>query len=674
MNVFSLLTIGAYITVLTATTLYPQTPDSVHRSAGFPASIRADSVPVREGPSHGLSDSVYRLAVNPAEHPEDNAILLLDESVTHISNNGHRSQTVRQVVQILTQEAAQAWGEYTIGYVSSRQTLVINRARVVKLNGTVISDKPVVEQESNAGVDDNAPIYTDGKVHRMSLGGGVPGTIVDIMYTIVDTAPIMSNDYFSVINVTRQIPVRQSHIVINAPISLNLTVEERNMPVHGQKLDVGGRRIMTWTANDIDVPTAELFSSDSNDMRHARLIMSSPVTWNDVAAWYAKLATGRYALDSVTRAKVAQVENTAKTRDDSLHALYRWIAQDLRYVSLSFGIGGYQPRMPASVLETQYGDCKDKTTLFIAAARAMGVDAYPVLVSSGGGIFRNHPSASQFNHVIAAVKRETGQHGYTFLDLTADLTPYSELPFAYQGSSVLVIHDDGLGELVTLPPVTPTENVYETHIVGSLSPTGAFTGYVTEDGRGARQYLLRGMAITATTTEDRQRIVRDAGASIFAAGVGDSLVITGGRDLLANAHVAFALHSVQATSSAGTTQLLTFPFHGSQLKSVIETLRDERNRKSWIDVGQVSGYGGVTQELLITLPPGWKATLPVPITVDGIFGSFHTAYTQHGRNLHVVRRMMANTGVQPPIALPALIAWLEQIARDDVKFIALKKP
>jgi len=226
MNVFSLFTGGVYLAALTATMLYAQTPDSVHRTGGLHVGSRADSVSVRQGPSHGPSDSAYRLAVNPAEHSEDNAILLLDESLTHISDNGRRSQTVRQVVQILTQDAAQAWGEYTINYVSSRQVLVINRARVAKLNGTVISDKPVVEQESNAGVGDNAPIYTDGKVHRMSLGGVVPGTIVDIMYTIVDTVPIMPNDYFSVIDVTRQIPVRQSHIVLDAPASLNLTVEE----------------------------------------------------------------------------------------------------------------------------------------------------------------------------------------------------------------------------------------------------------------------------------------------------------------------------------------------------------------------------------------------------------------------------------------------------------------
>src|SRR5436309_16112666 len=75
------------------------------------------------------------------------------------------------------------------------------------------------------------------------------------------------------------------------------------------------------------------------------------------------------------------------------------------YVSLSLGLGGYLPRLPAQVVESRYGDCKDKATLFIAMARAMGVHAFPVLLSSNGNADSTVPTVQQFDHMIAAIDR-----------------------------------------------------------------------------------------------------------------------------------------------------------------------------------------------------------------------------------------------------------------------------
>ena len=41
-------------------------------------------------------------------------------------------------------------------------------------------------------------------------------------------------------------------------------------------------------------------------------------------------------------------------------ALYNYVAQNIRYVSLSFGLGRFQPHSAADVFKNQYGDCKDK--------------------------------------------------------------------------------------------------------------------------------------------------------------------------------------------------------------------------------------------------------------------------------------------------------------------------
>src|SRR5206468_12990063 len=104
------------------------------------------------------NDTIYCLAVNPADHPDDDYIYLLDDGVVRLEADGRGSRTYRQVVQVLTREAAETWGEQSLSYVSGRERLTLNWIRVVKPTGEVISSHPAHEQESIAPVAQEAPV------------------------------------------------------------------------------------------------------------------------------------------------------------------------------------------------------------------------------------------------------------------------------------------------------------------------------------------------------------------------------------------------------------------------------------------------------------------------------------------------------------------------------------
>jgi len=87
-------------------------------------------------------DTIYRLAVNPADHADDDYVYLLDDGVVRLEADGRGSRTYRQVVQIFTREAAETWGEQSFSYVSGRERLTLNWVRVVKPTGEVISARP----------------------------------------------------------------------------------------------------------------------------------------------------------------------------------------------------------------------------------------------------------------------------------------------------------------------------------------------------------------------------------------------------------------------------------------------------------------------------------------------------------------------------------------------------
>lgn len=89
------------------------------------------------------------------------------------------------------------------------------------------------------------------------------------------------------------------------------------------------------------------------------------------------------------------------------------------------------------ILKERMGDCKDKTLLLTAWLRALGHEAYPLLVSvrSPWPLEELLPTPYHFDHVLVAMKVEAG--GWLFLDPTLERSP--GLPDALIGKQGLLL-------------------------------------------------------------------------------------------------------------------------------------------------------------------------------------------------------------------------------------------
>lgn len=621
------------------------------------------------------NDTIYKLAVNPADYADDDYVYLLDDGVLRFEPDGRSSRTYRQVVQILNQDGVEAWGEQSFSYSSGSERLTLNWIRVVKPTGEVISAQPAHEQESLAPVALEAPVYSDQKVRRLTLSGVAPGTLVDWSYTVERIKPLVPGDYYSGWRVTTGLLTRRSRLIIDVPASVTPRIREENVRFKRLEAQARGRRVYTWATKDVQKIESELFAAVPNTLS-VRIYVSAPIAWADLARWYAGLSAGRYALTPALETQLAQHVKDARTLEDSLRAVHRWVSQDFRYVSLSLGIGGYLPRMPAQVLETRYGDCKDKATLFIALARRMGLTAYPVLLSSSGGADSTLPTVQQFDHMIAAVDRPSQDGGRIYLDLTSDLTPYGELPPAEEGSFALVVHDDGTFEGVTLPESPVTANRSEILIAGELKADGNFTGHYSESQSGALQYAMRRAYARVFSKEELSRISQALAGRIFAGASGDSLALFDGRDLQAKPSVSLVVQNAPVLSGTGGggTRIFTLPDALPNYASLalVSQLERRKPRRFPIDISDVIGPLEIVAELRMTLPAGWNADVPPNITETSQFGTYTAEYAQEGRDLRIRRRMSGHRGIAPPEQIDALIAWLRAVSKDDVKFIVLQ--
>src|SRR5205814_3095355 len=168
----------------------------------------------------------------------------------------------------------------------------------------------------------------------------------------------------------------------------------------------------------------EELESDQPDVQ-----LSSFTDWQKISTWYAKLQSERAVPDDAVKAKAAELTRGAGSEEQKARRLYDFVAQNIRYVSLSFGIGRFQPHAASEVLQNGYGDCKDKHTLLQALLAAEGIRSYPVLIHAYRKIDRDVPSRGQFDHGITAAS--IGGN-LTWLDTTAEVAPGLDFVLATQ--------------------------------------------------------------------------------------------------------------------------------------------------------------------------------------------------------------------------------------------------
>ena len=241
------------------------------------------------------NDTIYKLAVNPADYADDDYVYLLDDGVLRFEADGRSSRTYRQVIQILNQDGAEAWGEQSFSYSSGSEKLTVNWIRVLKPTGEVLSAQPAHEQESLAPVALDAPVYSDEKVRRVTLSGVAPGTLVDWSYTVERVKPLVPGDYYSGWRVTTGLLVRRSRFLVDVPASVTPRIQEENVHFKRQEVVAHDRHVYTWATKDVPKLETEPFAAVPNTLS-VRIEVSSPITWAALARWYAGLSNGRYAV------------------------------------------------------------------------------------------------------------------------------------------------------------------------------------------------------------------------------------------------------------------------------------------------------------------------------------------------------------------------------------------
>lgn len=438
------------------------------------------------------------------DYPEAEAIVLLDQGTVDVVGDmetGYTQYERHRVVKVLN-AAGYRFANISVPY-GSRSRVDHIQARTISPEGRI----SVLKQENIYDVNlyPNFVFYSDQRAKLFTLPAVSDNCILEYRYKIL----IRDRTLVSAWNFQEFIPSLRSRFTLIVPSAWDLKYRMYGIPLepHIIAAPSGFKSKYIWETGELP-PLQNEFAMPPQRETGAWLSIA-PVgisKWQEVSEWYHELSHSRQKAGPEIRQAVTEITKGCISDDEKLKAIFEWVRDRVRYISVSIGIGGFQPHYAEEIFRNQYGDCKDMTTLLCTMAAEAGITVHQVLVSTKQNGIPDTTLASpfHFNHVIAYCPSR-GDSGM-WMDATEKGTPYGTLPWYDQGLPVLVVNDNGTGALNVTPQAKPDENKSVLRWNVSLGRKGQATVRGTSEFHGAIAGELREELIYARKVERKEWI------------------------------------------------------------------------------------------------------------------------------------------------------------------------
>lgn len=624
----------------------------------------------------GVPDWLRQAAAEPLpKYPDDtDAVVLLDEQVTTVHDNGEITTAYRRAYKILRPEGRSRAAAAV--YFDSDTRLTYLKGWSIPAQGREYEVKEKDALETSSFSED---LYSDTHYKILRIPGAEPGSVVGYEYEQRERPYVFQETFWF----QDDIPVRRARFALSLPPGWEY---EEHWTNHAPQPAQGGP---AWELTDLPAVESEPSMpawralaarlSVSYFPKDAGLRGKSLASWREVGMWYGRLSADRRGSTPEMKKKVGELTAAAPSPLEKMRALADFVQRDVRYVAIELGIGGHQPHFAGDIFTNRYGDCKDKATLLGAMLNEIGVESYYVLVQTARGVVTPEAPALTFNHAILAIRlpqeapadafAATVQHPklgrLLFFDPTSELTPLGSLPADEQKNRVLLVTGEG-GELVELPLLAPETNRLQRTAKLSLGANGALTGEVRELRSGDHAAGRRSQLLSVPLAQ-RGKVLEDFLGSFLP---GFSLLSTdienlekSDRDL----ELRYSFSAQNYAQSAGELLLVRPRVLGQKSSDVLEM----KDRKQPVEF-EAASLESDTYE--IALPEGYEVDeLPPPTLLDAGFAEYHSKVEMTGKVLRYQRELRIKDVFIPTERLPELKQFYRQVAADENRSAVLKR-
>lgn len=582
-------------------------------------------------------------ASSAPDYSKEGSVIQQERTSFTFQNDGSGDKVQYASVRIQSAQAVQAFGQLVFTYFAATDKISVDFVRVHKPDGRVVTAGADAVQDLSSPVERIAPVYSDIRQIHITVPDLNVGDSLEYQIRSVTIHPLAPGQFFTAWSASKQVITLDETFQANVPGSRELHVKTSNGIAAPAILDQGDRRTYTWHSSFTKRPDD---SSDDDKKKKPEepklpdVQISTFKNWQQLGQWYAGLQMPRAVVSPAVRSKADVLVKGLSSSPDKANAIYDYVSKNIRYVSLSFGVGRYQPHSADDVLSNQYGDCKDKATLLEALLAAENIESYPVLINSQLKIDPDMPSPSQFDHVINIVVLDGQNH---WADTTPGVAPFGFLMATLRDKQALAMPPAapaGLQKTPMDPPFTPVTTVA---VDGQVDSFGRFVGTLSISDNGDFAVIMR-MALRLVPQNNwptmAERLVREF-LSNNSAKASDWHFSNEER---LDQSLAFV-----AQFSAPSFIDLSRKDIELSLPSLDVTPQDVRQPdKGDTDPLKLGSIGKIKETWKISLPSQVTVTLPVPVHVTRDYADFQSAYSSAASTVTVERDLSLYNSELPP--------------------------
>ncbi|MCG3164313.1 MAG: hypothetical protein POELPBGB_00067 [Bacteroidia bacterium] len=403
------------------------------------------------------------------KYPEVDVVVLkknLDISIEIINGQPEVINKYEEVYAFLT-DKANYFSTKSVGYSEHFEELIrIDATSFIPEKGKlkkIIADKPEFSDHNSENI-----FYDDYKKATVTFKALQKGSIGILNYAVKCKDPHLLHSF----TMGAYAPITHATLNVEFPdeVSINPKTYDgyNKTPFNFFKTKKKNKNVWTWEAKNIEKYNIEsnapnyyhsalrifpLIKEYDNGKNKQRVLSDI----NDLFSWYSKQVKNLNDTISPLLKYLADSLTSEKSELEKIKSVYYWVQDNVRYIAIEDGWGGFIPRKADDVCNKRYGDCKDMANLCKTLLNIAGVDAKLAWIGTRDipYTYNDVPSTDSDNHMICAVNYN---NYWYFLDATAAFIDFGLPSDFIQGKTALIMINPDSFLLEKIEPVNQSIN------------------------------------------------------------------------------------------------------------------------------------------------------------------------------------------------------------------------